>query len=375
MDGFYYIHHVEALDDDPAHPSNLPGAMAYRPVCNYDEIQRIYFPKNGSDLLLKMRADVVAEKIRIYRVLTARQKRVGEKWNFSTHFRRRDFRKYLRRLSSEDWKKCSVATYGFVYSDDPNGACIKSEFGNIIVISESLNYFFYFMNLAFVRFDEEVPGDVIWAALIIAMRSMLQTESMDYELDPRGIIPASIDCRIKKIVNNQLQFIIGHEFAHHICDHIENSGSYQRTLIENSDASEATYVFYNHQQQQEFEADEQAIFRSTDHQHRFDQLSGAILFFIYLDVFEHVKNHIYPPIRPVITHPSPIDRLNRLVETFRPYLPDDIDDHISNLKNVGNLFKSSLGEEATLNPDVFDFYGSVYLGQWRGPELIDRVDY
>ena len=47
--------------------------------------------------------------------------------------------------------------------------------------------------------------------MLIALRVMVQKEALDFEQDPRGIIPEGLDLDINDIVSKQLQFIIGHE--------------------------------------------------------------------------------------------------------------------------------------------------------------------
>jgi len=38
-------------------------------------------------------------------------------------------------------------------------------------------------------------------------------------------------------------------------------------------------------------------------------------------------------------------------------------------------YKESLSEDVALNIESYESYGSMYLAQWRGKVLVDRVDY
>jgi hypothetical protein len=36
---------------------------------------------------------------------------------------------------------------------------------------------------------------------------------------------------------------------------------------------------------------------------------------------------------------------------------------------------AAMVEHCRQHPDLLTMYGSVYLGEWRGPELVDRINY
>ena len=38
-------------------------------------------------------------------------------------------------------------------------------------------------------------------------------------------------------------------------------------------------------------------------------------------------------------------------------------------------YRKGLKEDVALNFESYEAYGSIYLGQWRGKVLIDRVDF
>lgn len=39
------------------------------------------------------------------------------------------------------------------------------------------------------------------------------------------------------------------------------------------------------------------------------------------------------------------------------------------------MFKDLLQDDVATNIEFYEFYGSVYLGEWRGKILRDRIDF
>lgn len=354
-------------------------ASMYRPFCNEAEISRILSVNSSEDYLLKTRADAVNNNPRIQRVITQRKRICKEKWDFSNHFSKDEFNYCLDLLSEDHKLKLSKVPMGFIFSNKPNGACMHTDFGNIIVVSESLKYFLFFMNLCFINFDSgEVPPDVKIASLTIALRTMLMTESLDFELDPRGIIPKGIEIENNETVKKQLQFVISHEFAHHLLGHLDNKNIVQRNLFRSHNLvnTQGEYKFYNNTQKQEFEADIEAI-KLLKFQHEWELeeiIQNAIMFFIYIDVYEKVSNQIFPPLGYNRTHPNPIDRIWNLYDTFKDRVSFD-KSLIDSALELAEMIKQNLEKDVAVNIEKYETYGSIYLGQWRGKVLVDRIDY
>jgi hypothetical protein len=354
-------------------------ASMYRPFCNEEEISRILNVNSAEDYLLKIRADAVFNKPRIHRVIIQRQKKLKEQWNFTNHFSKNEFNYCLDLLPDDDKLRLSNVAMGFIFTNEPNGACMRTDYGNIIVVSESLRYFLFFMNLCFIKFDSgEVPPDVEITALTIAIRTMLETESLDFELDPRGIIPDEIELENNETVKRQLQFVISHEFAHHLLGHLDKNCIAERNLFRSfkADNTKEQYKFYNNTQQQEFEADLEAILRlNFQHEWEFEEMvQNAIMFFIYLDVYEKVSNQISPPISYYRTHPDPIDRVWNIYEAVKDRVSFD-KSTIDRVLTFAETTKQYLEKDVAYNIEKYETYGSVYLGQWRGQVRIDRIDY
>ncbi|WP_392339600.1 hypothetical protein [Moritella marina] len=351
--------------------------MFYRPFCSEEEIERIFNLKSTEDYLLKARADYVTDHMRIYRVMRRRMNNAGESWSFSEHFEKKLFHKYLDNLNEVDKQTCKNISKGFVFSTDPNGVCANTEFGNVIMLSEALKYFLYFMNLAHLQFEDEVSTGVRIHAQMIALRVMLGSEALDFDLDPRGVIPDLVDEQINVLVEAQLEFVIGHEYAHHILGHLEGSNLIERQLYRTSSQSSEPDIhkIFSYMQQEEFDADTHAISKlDCDRPYKQRMLFGAVTFFSYMDLFQNVKDQISPSSSFVKTHPEPIDRLWNIYNHYGEQF--DLDKDIVNSFVEGmKRQKEFLSKDIAVNIESYENYGSVYLAEWRGAELIDRVDY
>ncbi|MBV6715878.1 hypothetical protein [Paenibacillus chitinolyticus] len=363
-------------DDDPrAEEKNW-----FLSFCNKNEVERIFNPISGADYLLKLRAEALFDSTRLERVILARKRLLGDKWSFSNHFRTKEFNKYIHFLPEEDREVIKEVPMGFLFTFEANGYCMKTEFGNIIVVSEALRHFFYYMNLGFLNFGE-IPSDVRSSSRMIAIRTMLETEAMDFELDPRGKVPKNIHNQCTNIANKQIEFIFGHEIAHHLLNHLDENNTTQRPLTRGSleqYGKRKNHVYYNYLQKQEFDADltalDRPIFKSRmEYQYL---VLAAILFFLYLDIFEAVSNYIYPPINSQKTHPKPLERFWNVYNSTKNGFDLFSEEQIMEFLNMTTEYKEYLiREHIPYNIDLYEMYGSIYLGQWRGKKLVDRVDY
>lgn len=115
--------------------------MFYFPVCSKEEIERIFEVKNTADYLLKLRADTVVDHMRLFRVMRNRALRNEKDWTLTGAFNQLPFSKYVSSLPESQQKKCAPITAGFIFSNDPNGSCMRTEYGDIIVVSIALEYF------------------------------------------------------------------------------------------------------------------------------------------------------------------------------------------------------------------------------------------
>ena len=81
------------------------------------------------------------------------------------------------------------------------------------------------MNLWLMDFEEyNLSEKTKMEALYIGLRIMLGKEVFDFDIDPRyDNLPKKLVDSLNTIVDNQLLFIIGHEYAHHTLDHLNKN--------------------------------------------------------------------------------------------------------------------------------------------------------
>ncbi len=264
-----------------------------------------------------------------------------------------------------------------MFCDDPNGRIQKTAFGNVIMISEILRYFLYFMNFSCLYTENfDIPGDVRSAAMKIAIRTILQSEALDFDLDPRGEIPNRLHVELEIHSNRQVEFVIGHEYSHALLGHLNTSNVIEVPMLSNINDSPSNLVkIYSPSQKNEFDADVDSIERpniTTDE--RENHVSRALYFFTYLDIFESVKEQIFPHNGFIKTHPEPMDRFWNIYNRFDKIVEINKED-IENLLKYSSAHKDALQEDVAINIDSYESYGSVYLGSWRGKVLVDRVDF
>jgi hypothetical protein len=359
---------------------NIPQDLLqhfYRPFCSEEEISAIFNVQSSDDYLLKTRADYVADHVRLYRVMRRRMAVIGAGWSFSDHFAKEEFNNYLRHLSNADRESCSTVSGGYVFTTDPNGMCVASPFGTVVMVSEALRYFLFHMSLAHFDHGIEVPGSVRLHAQMIAIRVMLESESLDFDLDPRGRLPDGLEKLVSASVEASLEFVIGHEYSHYLLGHLAESSLISRVLAHGDQSGDVTrpHHVYSFKQQLELDADIDAVCRvqgSADYAARL--VYGAIVFFAFLDLFTFVKDQIAPVHDRSRSHPDAIDRLWNMFDAFGERY-DIGKSYVDGLIELVEHQKDMLRNDVALNIDNYEDYGSVYLAEWRGPELIDRVDY
>lgn len=334
----------------------------YAPFYSPEQIRRIINPMEAKDILLKKQADSIVDNIRVVRVFYNRYNR-SNNWDFEHIIDDSIFSEFKILVSAESFfDKIKSIPCGMTYDSDPNGQCIKTKYGNIITISAILKEFLYYMNLFYMGYmKEEIPNDVTRHSLVLAMRIMLQNEALDFELDPRGDVPSKIDDELAAYTLGEMLFVIAHEFSHSILNHLDS-----KNVIEGED----NYVYYNKSQLQEFEADINAIHILKSFMDEVSAVGHAINFFMAIDLYEQVKEQISPSMGYIKTHPESIDRIRHLLEEF-PTLEFDME----KLMSMNNSIKSILMNLVSTQYDLFEMYGSVYLGEWHKVNKTDRIDY
>jgi len=358
-------------------------SRCYFPVCTIDEIKRIENVSNGEDYLLKIRADAIADSPRFSRVFMKRRERVGDQWTLSSHFQKSDFDRYLDRLPSGRSEICREVSAGFAFMAEPNGVCIKTEVGKVVVVSEALRHFLFYMNLFLFGSGLGLSGEVVGHSLVIALKTMLQTEPLDFDLDPRSeLLPVRVKSYCLRVVQDQIDFVIGHEYSHVLLNHFGEKAELRDAVEILGVRALSEQKYYSPREEQEFEADAASIINpsySDDECARI--LNGAAFFFLQLDFFYAVANYINPPTSGARTHPDPLDRMWKLrgeVDSLRPiksdilYSESDLNDWVEYVDRHKRHF---LEEYLPFNVEVLEQYGSTYIPSYRKKHRHDRFDY
>lgn len=355
--------------------------LFYFPVCSQEEIERIFNVQNINDYLLKLRADTIVDNMRLFRVYRNKAIANEKNWSLEKSFSTDHYDKFLHYAKPDVREKCKEVFAGNIFSTDPNGQIFSTEKGNLITICDSLNFFQKFMNLGLMDFGDRVPQNVMINSMRIAIRVMLQTEALDFYMDPRGILPTDIGDAIHSTIPYQMQFIAGHEYAHHVLGHLDKQKLIDKPILKAIFKKDKDYRLekaYNYSQKDEFEADEHSILLCEyDMQEKIFVFESALYWFASLDLYEAISDTISPPMG-FQTHPPSRDRFENLME--KTEMPDgyDYNKWKGLLKNIDN-YKKFFIEDVTLNIENYEFYGSVYLdkpnSEWRGKELIDRIDF
>lgn len=364
---------------------DLPPNMQkdyYYPICNSEEIERIFNIQTGADYLLKLRADTIVDHMRLFRVYRNKALEAGASWSLEKSFIGYHFVNFLANLPDDLKEECDKVTFGNIFSNEPNGVIFKSNYGIITTLSDSLRYFIEFMNLGLGAFKSEIPQHVRINALKIAIRVMLQTEALDFKMDPRGIIPKNIQQNIYLTYPFQMQFLAGHEFSHYLLGHLKETNTSEQYLLKAMFNSQQDYQkidSYTVSQKEEFDADVASInLPNYDLCEKRMIYESALLMFACFAVYETVHDYLYPPIG-YQTHPNAMSRYNNLLEKVPKYSGFDSKYYEKDLPEIIQTYQRFFLNDIGYHIDYYEMYGSAYLdapnSEWRGKELIDRVDY
>lgn len=364
--------------------NELNSHTYYYSICSVEEIERIFNPSNTSDILLKLRADSVLNNIRIHRTFCKRACYVrNSEWELTKQFDDSILQVFKEMLNEEYKHKIDQVHFGTIFTDKPTGYISKTDFGYLTIIPEALSKFLYFMNIGFYplfNYETTILNQTIREAIMIAMRLMLSSESFDFELDPRGNIPKNVNEDLMTMTTFELLFIIAHEYAHFLLDHLDDTNSTDVNLFDilPSDLNNrpTSHKVYTYSQLKEFDADKFAIeILSGSNQ---DQKRAILLFSVvvmsYIDIYESLK-YIIKPICPSQTHPSPNERREKLMALGEEIWLDVESELVNEIVNFSGDVKKSLINGYRNNSSDFTKYGSIYLSQWKKKFKTDRVDY
>ncbi|MBN8680964.1 MAG: hypothetical protein J0M29_22255 [Chitinophagales bacterium] len=354
----------------------------FYPICNEQEIERIFNVKNASDYLLKLRAETIVDHMRLFRVYRNKALKKGSDWSLENSFLSSHYDNVKIQLPEELRIKCDEVTHGNIFSNEPNGLIFKTEYGVVSTISDSLRYFIEFMNLGLLNFGKKVPMKIQLNGIRIALRIMLETEALDFLMDPRGIIPPKIQQKMHSSVPFIMQFIAGHEYAHLLLGHLDDNKTIKKHLLKAIFKSQNDYKMldvYSTSQQNEFDADVASInLPNYGKKEKMFIFEGALMWYAFLDIYEGVEQSIFPPVG-YQSHPTAKERYFNLlnkIETYPGFKYEYWDKHLpKSIEEYRNFFIDEVG----FNIEFYEMNGSAYLDEpntkWRGRELIDRVDY
>lgn len=375
-----YIIYIQAVYSNIHLRDLQPGSSFYYPICTLEEIKKIECPRSAWDILLRIRADSAVDHPRTIRAFLKRREIHGDGWSLSGHYNSNEFDRYINKLPPVMAQKCKSLPAGYIPSREPHGYCLNTEFGQLIALSEPLKHFLYFMCIHMFGSQYEISEEDKFSAFLIASRAMLLTETSDYDLDPRGQLPQEFLVFVEKITADQLQFIIGHEYAHALLGHhAPGAISEAPTYMFSSKVNVGKW--YNPSQQQEFDADAGSLLHAKYNDYECAEiLNAATAFFLQLELFYTVSDYINPCHNPCQSHPDPIDRiwaLRKAVSEKRG-LPEhafsDAELH-QTIDGVKKIKAALIEEYLPFEIEKFEGYGSMYLPNLRSTPLVDRFDY
>ena len=211
---------------------------------------------------------------------------------------------------------------------------------------------------------------------------MLQKEALDFEVDPRGIIPEEIINIINPIYPAQTSFLAAHEYSHLLNGDLNRDSLQKVALLQSHFEDQTDYKMinaYTLDQKKEFAADLGAMINPQWSKDVYSfQYFATMLWFAALAIYEAVENTIWPPFGRQ-THPGAKARYNNILENApRPYDFNQIL-YYEDLPQLVSFWENEMKEDVSVNFDLYEMYGSLYLAkpntEWRGRELIDRIDF
>lgn len=364
-------------------PEFLPRLLRqfYLPFCVPSEVDRVLEPKSASDYLLSIRAQYIADHMRVFRYFRRQRANTGNTYSLEGCFGSEHYELYLAMLSPEDRFLLKDVYYGDVYTSEADGEIFTSPFGPIVTISRSLLHFLEFGHLAMGAFYSDIPMDVRFRALLIALRVMFGYESLDFHADPRGNIDPFLLAQMENSISLQMQFIAGHEFAHHLLGHLSDANTHSIGRRAALGTNGVTCTAYSTSQQQEFEADITSLTRpQLPDEPRSCLIHAACMWFGLVELFEHARDVISPIPAWRRSHPSARDRHLHIQATLSCFLSEELIENSAVMLRSVDIMKAQLTDYLTFHIEDFEMYGSMYLSDepdtaWRGPIKIDRVDY
>ncbi len=333
------------------------------------EVVRLRDLRTPHDYLLRIRLEAIAASpraVRTFRQRRAKFEERGRRWTLTDYYNSQntDAKRYVSRLRRQDQRIVKAVPYGLAPIEEANAVARKTVLGDVILVSETLRYFYYFMNIAmYGPYHDIGHGDCVDAA-VIALRIMRGSESFDFDLDPRAVLPAPVEREMQRLTSAQVEFTFGHEFAHMLAGHLVNERNGDDVRL------------YSHEC--EYAADRGAILSvGPDHAARAAIARGAFDVLLYLHFLESSADAgLLRHFSANDTHPRPLERLDRLVEVLdERYLrpPGEIEASKTAIESVVHWVRWRA--ETAEQPDLLGFYGSIHLYGFTDRMKTDRVEF
>ena len=300
-----------------AEVSKIAAAGWFYAICSKFEIERIKDPQDGDDFILLLRADIIADNMRLYRVVKHYVDIAvssGVEWSLEEFYKTDHFEYFKNHLPVDLKEKVDGIATGLIFTKEANGLIFKTDFGFCSVLSASLFYFIKFSFLALIDSGGRIPPEVCVASLRIAIRTMFEKETLDFDWDPRGIIPEDIEKVITAPYPYIMTFLAGHEYSHFLNGDLDDYHAVQKTISTYfKDGEDYKKIgAYNSNQKQEFAADLGALnYPKFDDEEYNLYYYYALSWFAILAIFEAAENTMFPPFN-IQSHPGAKARYNNI---------------------------------------------------------------
>lgn len=195
--------------------------------CTKNEILRLRNLRTAHDYLLRVRAEAIADSPRAVRTFRKRRRLFEQKlrrWSLMGFYDALNFdaARYVARLPRRQKKHIKLIPYGLAPINEANAIARHSLLGDGVMVSENLRYFYYFMNSALYGQSLGIEAPDCIDAAVIALRIMRCSETFDFDLDPRVMLPPDLEKQFQSMTGRQMEFTFGHEFAHLIEGHLNS---------------------------------------------------------------------------------------------------------------------------------------------------------
>ncbi len=371
---FYHITDMHK-SHTPEHEEFGDTWFEYKIICDADDLKKILKPSSLEDYLLQIRADAILDNMRVIRVFKKRFNN-GEGMTLSKWYKRNDrVNIYIENVSKGNYDKVRKIPAGTAMISRANAICKSVGKGNIIIVSEKLIYALYFFNIFIYGESLGFEQEECFNGYIIALRTYYGHESLDFELDPRGIFPSDVESHLQKLTTDQYNFILGHEYAHHLLGHLDESKLISECLFNSKGVPSVSS--YKHRFKEEYDADLNSIKNiAGNHKLRNDLTNAAFSCFYFSYVLEKVGEYFSPQGNSTIkSHPPSLDRIDHLRKRLKSSYGID-ENYLRNVKeSVDQITNHFLSEILPYHVDEFEQYGSYYFKRFKHVIMQDRIDF